>query len=246
MDVGDPASVPPLAHTPVALGDTVRGEQRHGIRRTFVLQEIDQHNRADVSRAVPSAEADNQVVVARHVVSLIKDAGRGDVVSVDFLTATSIRAHGPQRLDRAGALVYIFPAIVDEAPVVHHGRTEFAQRPLRKLVQARSVRIDAIQIGDRQAMSAAEDAALAARRCENHPAIGQVAGMHIVGPVTVAAGVFLQLISRTGGVSVDTFLFIIWRTGHLPQMGPIDIDFVDPKSLRPWRLITEQDPACIK
>ena len=191
-----PAAVAELPQPPVALGNAAGRQDRHGRGRTLVLVQVHQHDRAHVARASGPRPGTRPGGCSRaRCRAWLNTGGRADVVAVDLLGLAAVGEHGPQRLHGPGPLVHVFPAVVEDAAVVHHasGRTRSARlaRAARRPVPSALMRCRLVTVSD---VPAAQHALLAAGRGEHDAAVGQIAGVHVVGPMPVAAGVFAQVV----------------------------------------------------
>ena len=105
--------------------------------------------------------------------------------------------------------------------------------------------IDAMQIRDRQIVPATQHALLAAGRREYDPAIGQVTGLHVVGPVAVKARVLLQVGTRAGPILGDPRLHprAAGSIAAVPYRPP---PFRRCEIRRLGRLVVEHDPPGVE
>jgi len=70
--------------------------------------------------------------------------------------------------------------------------------------------------------------------------------MHVIGPVSIAPRVLLQLCGRPDAVGRHPLVLVRRRKGDLPQFRAIDADLEDAKTDRLRRLVVEDDPLAIK
>ena len=168
----------------------VRRERLDRLQRADVAAGVDQQDRPDGKRMVHRGRGDEQVVHCRGSPGRGSAPAETPVVAVDLASCRCRRDAWPTAPARRSRPCRRIPSACTGC-----GRRSSRSASTRSARLAESsasrgaVAVDAVQHVDRQAIAlVAQHAPLAARRGEADPAVGQVAGMEIVGVMPVDAG----------------------------------------------------------
>ena len=160
------------------------------------LRRIDRHDPA-AARTVVVGRRGDHLVRAGNRLGVHERARRDHAVAVEAGQPRAVRVDRPEALDRAGRPVDVFPAGVDDPPVVEHRGREVHQVVGRQPLLLRAVALHAVQ-----------------NRRGDHVAVG--IGRFAVGDERDAA------VGQPARVEV-----VVRAVGQLRQAGAVDVDLED-------------------